>query len=149
MSQQLKQVEPEQSGVSPNQSGQRQIQQQITDMVAADLETLDTVWDTDPQTKAREYRKLKMLIEYQLALFSPSPVAFSIMERNIQADNAEASKANRILLPTKLQEKVELAARQSNCPLNDKIAEVLSDNIGRYLGREKKEDSEEADVIGV
>jgi hypothetical protein len=129
-----------------NQSVERQIPEQTTGMVRDHFECLDTVWETDPQTRARAYRKIKLLIAYQLALSSPSPVAFSIMERNIQADNAEASKASRILLPTKLQEKVELAARQSNSTLNDKIAEVLTDNIGRYLGQEKKE-SEEADVV--
>lgn len=147
MSQQLKQVEPEQSGVSPNQSGQRQIQEQITGMVRDYLECLDTVWETDPQTRAREYRKLKTLIQYQLALFSPTPVAFSIMERNIQAENVEASKTGRILLPAKLQEKVELAAKQASLTPNETITEVLSKNIDRYLGQEKKEESEEADVV--
>jgi DNA-binding transcriptional regulator/RsmH inhibitor MraZ len=116
-------------------------------MVRDYLECLDTVWETDPQTRAREYRKLKTLIQYQLALFSPTPVAFSIMERNIQAENVEASKTGRILLPAKLQEKVELAAKQASLTPNETITEVLSKNIDRYLGQEKKEESEEADVV--
>jgi hypothetical protein len=125
--------EPEKSGVSPNQDGQRQIQEQITGMVRDYFERLDTVWDADPQTKAREYSKLRMLIEYQLALFSPTPVAFSLMERNIQAEKAEAGRASGICLPVKLQEKVELAARQHNNNLDNTIAMVLTENIDKYI----------------
>lgn len=115
------------------QSGERQIQQQITGMVRDYLECLDTVWDTDPQTRAREYSKLGMLIRYQLALFSPTPVAFSLMERNIKAGNTEAGEASWIYLSPELKEKVELAGKQLKLSPNEAVVAVLTEHIDEYL----------------
>jgi len=136
-------TEPEQSGVKPDQSGLRQGSQQVTDMIQSYLQLLDGSWEASEQEKEQAYRRLKVLLKYQLVLWSPVPLLVSVMDWKDNTTKSTAT-AGYIRIPDALKGQISKMAEKLGCSENEAVLTVLSQNIGKYA--KESEDDGDLDI---
>jgi hypothetical protein len=113
------------------------------------LENLDNLWDAPAERKEQEIRRFKLLVQYQIALSSPLPVARSIMERSMQTDT-DAVKSGYLSIPANLKKKLAMAAKALKCTENEAALVVLSEGVSKYgQGSEEDDEENEEDLIDV
>jgi hypothetical protein len=127
---------------------------EVTNILENYLDTIESLWNASPQEKAQEYRRLKLLLKYQLAMSCPVPVYLSIMEKSDkeQTDGASSGTSKEIHLSPALMKKVAKAATTLRCSPDDAISAILAEGVGKYvktglLSDDKEE--EEADEIDI
>jgi hypothetical protein len=133
-----------------DQSNRSVARQEVIDEVKNYLQILDDTWDVAAEVKDREYKRLKMLIKYQLILNCPLPALVSTIAYNSEQIGTGNKVDGQLYLPQALKDKVKLAAKQLNCSPNEAVATILSQGVGKYTSESKKllsdkEDDQEED----
>ena len=139
--------EPEKSGAMTRLSGQRQSRQEVVSIVQNYFESLDNLWDVPVEQKEQEIRRFKLLVQYQIALSSPLPVARSIIERSMQTGTG-AVTGGYLSIPANLRKRLAMAAKELNCTENDAALVVLSEGVSKY-GQESEEDDESEEDLDI
>jgi hypothetical protein len=126
-------------------SGQRQNRKEVTDILESYLETLENLWDATQVEKAEEYRRLGLLLKYQIALTSPIPIAPSLMAQDKEESNKESVLGRYVKLPPSLEDKLAIYSKKNGCTVYQAALMILSQNIGRYVKKDEEEDDGESE----
>jgi hypothetical protein len=109
------------------------------------LENLDNLWDAPAEQKDQEIRRFKLLVQYQIALSSPLPVARSIMERSMQTSTGTV-KGRYLSIPDSLRKRLATAAKELNCTENEAALIVLSEGVNKYRQVGEEDEGEDKDL---
>jgi hypothetical protein len=129
-------------------SAQSSAKQQIVDDIRNHVQVLSDAWSGSPEELEQEFRRLRLLLGYQIALACPSSAIASIVQHNVEQMGAGAKLSSRINLPSALGEKVKAAAKTIGSTQDDVVATIVSQNLAQFIeGTKDRKEAEREDVI--